>query len=84
MITFVQLLMDKIFIRLSHMMVKDFDEATNKVVSDIDIELVIRPYVFNVLFHIMNIKLAYNMLVGRSWIHSTGAIPSSSIKKLST
>ena len=36
----------------------------------------IGPYEFQVTFHILDIPAAYNMLLGRPWIHPTGAVPS--------
>lgn len=58
------------------MIVGAFNGATSELVGDIHIDLEIGPYVFHVLFQIMDIKPVYSMLLGRSWIHSVGAIPS--------
>lgn len=57
--------MDKSFIKPNHMIVRAFDKATREVVGVIDIELEITPHMFNIPFQIINIKLAYSMLLGR-------------------
>ena len=41
------------------------------------LELMIGPVVFHVLFQILRIHVSFNLLLGRPWIHSAGAIPSS-------
>lgn len=68
--------MDKSFIKPNRMMMRAFKEVMSEMVGDIDIELEIGPHVFNVPFHIMNIKPAYSMLLGKLWVHSVGAIAS--------
>ena len=37
----------------------------------------IGPVLFKVLFQILRIPISFNLLLGRPWIHSAGAIPSS-------
>ena len=41
------------------------------------LELMIGPVVFQVMFQILSIPVSLNLLLGRPWIHSAGAIPSS-------
>ena len=41
------------------------------------LELMIGLVVFQVLFQILRILISFNLLLGRPWIHSAGAIPSS-------
>ena len=37
----------------------------------------IGPVIFQVMFQILRIHVSFNLLLGRPWIHSVGAIPSS-------
>lgn len=77
-----QLPVDKSLIRPSCTVVRAFDGAKSEVVGDIDLELEIGPQIFPISFHIMDIRPAYSMLLGRPWIHSAGAIPSSLHQKV--
>ena len=43
----------------------------------LNLELMIGPVVFPILFQILRIPVSFNLLLGRPWIHSAGAIPSS-------
>lgn len=63
-------------------MVRAFDGATSEVIGDINVELEIKPHVITFLFQIMNIKLAYSMLLGRLWIHLVGSIPFSLYQRI--
>ena len=42
----------------------------------IHLELIIGELTSNVLFHVIDAKTTYNMLLGRSWIHGNGIMPS--------
>ena len=46
-----------------------------KVMGTLTLEMMIGPIVFQVLFHILRIHVSFNLLLGRLWIHSVGAIP---------
>ncbi|XP_040971376.1 uncharacterized protein [Gossypium hirsutum] len=58
-------------------MVRAFDGTERKVMGRIDIPLEIGPNIYEVDFLVMDIKPSYNCLLGRLWIHSAGAVPSS-------
>ncbi|XP_016747934.1 uncharacterized protein [Gossypium hirsutum] len=62
--------------------VRAFDGTERKVMVRIDISLEIGPNIYEVDFLVMDIKPSYNCLLGRSWIHSAGAVPSSLHQKL--
>ncbi|KAA3461604.1 RNA-directed DNA polymerase (Reverse transcriptase), Ribonuclease H-like protein [Gossypium australe] len=47
-----------------------------------DLPLLIGPNTYEVDFLVMDIKPSYNCLLGRPWIHSVGAVPSSLHQKL--
>ena len=42
----------------------------------IHLELIIGELTSNVLFHVIDAKTTYNMLLGRPWIHGNGIVPS--------
>ncbi|XP_017624607.1 uncharacterized protein LOC108468225 [Gossypium arboreum] len=62
--------------------VRAFDGTERKVMGRIELPLQIGPNTYEVDFIVMNIKLSYNCLLGRPWIHSAGAVPSSLHQKL--
>ncbi len=64
------------------MVVRDFDGTRREVLGDIDLPLQIGACTFNVTFQVMNIEPAYTMLLGRPWIHSVNAIPSTLHQKI--
>ncbi|XP_040971371.1 uncharacterized protein [Gossypium hirsutum] len=57
--------------------VRAFDGTERKVMGRIEIPLLIGPSTYEVDFLVMDIKPSYNCLLGRPWIHSAGAVPSS-------
>ncbi|XP_040951352.1 uncharacterized protein [Gossypium hirsutum] len=59
-----------------------FDGTERKVMGRIEVPLLIRPSTYEVDFLVMDIKPSYNYLLGRPWIHSAGAVPSSLHQKL--
>ncbi|XP_017628470.1 uncharacterized protein LOC108471349 [Gossypium arboreum] len=65
-----------------HNVVRAFDGTERKVMGRIDIPLMNGPNTFEVDFLVMDIMPSYNCLLGRPWIHSAGAVPSSLHQKL--
>ncbi|KAA3480332.1 hypothetical protein EPI10_020774 [Gossypium australe] len=65
-----------------HNIVRAFDGTKRKVIGRIEIPLLIGLNTYEVDFLVMDIKLTYNCLLGRLWIHSTGAMLSSMHQKL--
>ncbi|KAA3479842.1 RNA-directed DNA polymerase (Reverse transcriptase), Ribonuclease H-like protein [Gossypium australe] len=62
--------------------VRAFDGTERKVMRRIEIPLLIGPNTYEVDFLMMDIKPSYNGLLGRPWMHSAGAVPSSLHQKL--
>ncbi|XP_052490018.1 uncharacterized protein LOC128042606 [Gossypium raimondii] len=62
--------------------VRVFDGTERKVMGRIDIPLLIGPTIYEVDFLVMDIKPYYSCLLGRPWIHLTGAVLSSLHQKL--
>ncbi|KAA3473065.1 RNA-directed DNA polymerase (Reverse transcriptase), Ribonuclease H-like protein [Gossypium australe] len=85
--TYVTKDISRLSIDISHMktcqnIVRAFDGSERKVMGRIDIPLQIGPNTYEVDFLVMDIKPSYNCLLGRPWIHSAGAVPSSLHQKL--
>ncbi|XP_017632067.1 uncharacterized protein LOC108474598 [Gossypium arboreum] len=62
--------------------VRAFDGTERKVMGRIEIPLLIGPNTYEVDFLVMDIKLSYNCLLGRPWIHLAGAVQSLLHQKL--
>ncbi|XP_016717306.2 uncharacterized protein [Gossypium hirsutum] len=80
-------MLNRLPIDSSHMkecqnIVKAFDGTERKVMGRIEVPLQIGPNAYEVDFLVMDIKPSYNCLLGRPWIHSAGAVPSSLHQKL--
>ncbi|XP_016755386.1 uncharacterized protein [Gossypium hirsutum] len=73
---------DNSHMKTCHNVVRAFDGTKRNVMGRIDIPLLIGPNVYDVDFLVMDIKPSYNFLLGRPWIHSAGAVPSSLYHKL--
>ncbi|XP_058005236.1 uncharacterized protein LOC131180938 [Hevea brasiliensis] len=74
--TLARLPVDSSAIRQSAMVVRAFDDTKREVLGDIDLPLQIGACTFNITFQVMDIEPAYTMLLGRPWIHSANAVPS--------
>ncbi|KAA3460987.1 RNA-directed DNA polymerase (Reverse transcriptase), Ribonuclease H-like protein [Gossypium australe] len=73
---------DSSHMKTCHNIVRAFDGTERRVMGRIDIPLQIGPNTYEVDFLVMDIKPSYNCLLGRPWIHSAGAVPSSLHQKL--
>ncbi|KAK8695024.1 hypothetical protein V6N13_072566 [Hibiscus sabdariffa] len=62
--------------------VRAFDGTQRETIGKIEIPLLIGPTEYTMEFVVMDIKPTYNCLLGRPWIHSVGAVPSSLHQKL--
>ena len=62
--------------------VRAFDGTKKEVMGRIEVPLRIGPVTYEVDFLVMDIKPSYNCLLGRPWIHSAGAVPSSLHQKV--
>ncbi|KAA3469536.1 hypothetical protein EPI10_015312 [Gossypium australe] len=79
--------LNKLPVDSSHMkecqnIVRAFDDTQRRVMGRIEIPLLIGPKTYKVDFLVMDIKPSYNCLLGKSWIHSAGAVPSPLHQKL--
>ncbi|XP_070054573.1 uncharacterized protein [Nicotiana tomentosiformis] len=63
-------------IRMGSMNVKAFKESHRATIREINLDLQIRLTWFDVEFQVLDISATYNLLLGRPWIHATGAVAS--------
>ena len=56
--------------------IRVYDSTKREVMTTLEIDLLIGPATFPTLFQILRIPTFFNLLLGRPWIHRTGAIPS--------
>ncbi|XP_052477114.1 uncharacterized protein LOC128032539 [Gossypium raimondii] len=73
---------DSSHMKMCQNVARAFDGTERKVMGRIEIPLQIGPSTYEVDFIVMDIKPSYNCLLGRPWIHSAGAVPSSLHQKL--
>ncbi|KAA3477697.1 reverse transcriptase [Gossypium australe] len=73
---------DSSHMKVCQNVVRAFDGTERRVMGRIEIPLLIGPTTNEVDFLVMDIKPSYNCLLGRPWIHSAGAVPSSLYQKL--
>ena len=59
-----------------------FDGNHRDVRGEIDLPIQIRPHICQITFQVMDIKPAYNYLLGRPWINLVGVVPSMLHQKL--
>ena len=62
--------------------VRAYDSTRREVMGTLEIELLIGPTTFVVVFQVLRIPASFNLLLGRPWIHRVGAIPSSLHQKV--
>ncbi|XP_040964610.1 uncharacterized protein [Gossypium hirsutum] len=73
---------DMSYLRPCHSVVRAFDGTRREVMGNIEIPLKVGPCVYDIEFQVMDITPSYNCLLGRPWIHSAGAVPSSLHQKV--
>jgi hypothetical protein len=73
---------DPTHVRVSSITVRAFNGARVQATGEVELPIKIGPHIFHVDFHIIDTNSSYAMLLGRPWIHSAGAVPSSLHQKL--
>ena len=76
MSTLPRLPIDLLNMKKSQMVVRAFDETKREVLGNIKLPIQVGPCTFDSKFIVMDINPSYNYLLGRSWIHMAGAVPS--------
>jgi hypothetical protein len=69
-------------VRVTSMVVRAFDGTRREVLGEIDLPVEVGPQVYNVNFQVLRIDSPYNLLLGRPWLHTAGAVPSSLHQKM--
>ena len=69
-------------IRPSDLIVRAFDGSKRSVFGEVDLPVKIGPQIFTITFFVMDIFPAYCCLIGRPWIHKSGAVTSTLHQKL--
>lgn len=69
-------------IKPSDVVVKAFDGSRRVIMGEIVLSMMVGPQQFQILFQVMDINLGYSSLLGRQWIHDTGAVTSTLHHKL--
>ncbi|PKI34306.1 hypothetical protein CRG98_045304 [Punica granatum] len=64
-------------VRPSKTAVRAFDGSRREVNGEIDLLIDVNPCSFNITFQVLDILNAFSLLLGRPWIHSAKAVPSS-------
>jgi hypothetical protein len=68
---------DESHMKPSTMMARAYDGSPRQIIGTLEVELYVGPQLFLVTFQVMDIHPSYSMLLGRPWIHATGAVTSS-------
>ncbi|KAI5342997.1 hypothetical protein L3X38_010873 [Prunus dulcis] len=60
----------------SRLMIQGFNQGGQRAMGMIRIELVIGDLKSNTLFHVIDAKTSYHLLLGRPWVHENRLVPS--------
>ncbi|XP_071906004.1 uncharacterized protein [Coffea arabica] len=64
-------------LRPSGTVVRGFDGAQREPIGEVDLVVEMGPAQFQITCQVMHFSSVYNVLLGRPWIHKSGAVPSS-------
>ncbi|KAL0448880.1 UNVERIFIED_CONTAM: hypothetical protein Slati_1444400 [Sesamum latifolium] len=60
----------------SRFMIQGFNQGGQRAVRIIRLQLTVEDMVSTALFHVIDAKTSYNMLLGRPWLHENAIVPS--------
>ncbi|KAL0320192.1 UNVERIFIED_CONTAM: hypothetical protein Sradi_5280700 [Sesamum radiatum] len=60
----------------SRLMIQGFNQGGQRALGIIRINLLMEDMFSTALFHVIDAKTSYNMLLGRPWLHKNGVVPS--------
>jgi hypothetical protein len=69
-------------VRVTSMVVQAFDGTRRELLGEIDLPVEVGLQVYNINFQVLKIDSPYNLLLGRPWLHTAGAVPSSLHQKM--
>ena len=73
---------DPSHVRATSMIVWAFNRTHREVFGEIDLPMEIGPQVYHINFQMLRINSPYNLLLGRPWLHTARAVPSSLHQKM--
>ncbi|XP_070004943.1 uncharacterized protein [Nicotiana sylvestris] len=63
-------------IRPSNVHIRAFDGSARDTMGEINLTMTIGPMDFEIVFQVVDMVTSYNFLLGRTWIYTTRAVPS--------
>ncbi|KAL0455857.1 UNVERIFIED_CONTAM: hypothetical protein Slati_0924900 [Sesamum latifolium] len=60
----------------SRLMIQGFNQGGQRALGIIRMNLLMKDMFSTALFHVIDAKTSYNMLLGRPWLHENGVVPS--------
>ncbi|XP_027157167.1 uncharacterized protein LOC113758581 [Coffea eugenioides] len=75
--TLVKLGLQDVRLKPSETVVRGFDGAQRESIGEVNLVVEMGPAQFQIACQVMHFPSVYNVLLGRPWIHSSGAVPSS-------
>ncbi|KAM2942227.1 hypothetical protein COP2_031374 [Malus domestica] len=61
---------------LSHLLIQGFNQGAQRAMGMIRVEMTIGELKSSTIFHVIDARTSYGLLLGRPWIHANGGIPS--------
>ncbi|KAM1993553.1 hypothetical protein ACFX16_009873 [Malus domestica] len=61
---------------LSHLLIQGFNQGGQRAMGMIRVEMTIGELKSSMIFHVINARTSYGLLLGRPWIHANGEVPS--------
>ena len=58
------------------LMIQDFDQGGQRAIGKIMLQMLIGEMESSALFHVIDAKTTYKLLIGRPWLHKYGVVPS--------
>lgn len=65
-----------LWIQRKKITIKSYDEEERASKGSVVFPIRVRPIEKDVVFQVLDLNLAYNILLGRSWIHAMQEVPS--------
>ncbi|KAL0378917.1 UNVERIFIED_CONTAM: hypothetical protein Sradi_3197200 [Sesamum radiatum] len=60
----------------SRLTIQGFDQGTQRAIGMTQLNLTVGELKASTLFHIIDARTSYNLLLGRPWLHENGVVPS--------
>ncbi|KAL0359914.1 UNVERIFIED_CONTAM: hypothetical protein Sangu_0840800 [Sesamum angustifolium] len=64
------------YLSCSRLKIQGFDQGTQRTVGMTQLDLTVGELKASTLFHIIDVRTSYNLLLGRLWLHENGVVPS--------